>query len=366
MSATVDPLPRSEVISVAVLAVHPPRVAATRLRAAQFAGPLAAYGIEVRLWSFLRESDLEGWYGPSHVRRFLIILKALLKLPRLVRVVQGSRVVVVQREGLPLGPPLVEWLASRGRRLVWDVDDAVWESFESPTAGRVPQWLRATGGKYQWLCRRADEVWAGSEVLAAWCGRYNPKTVVVPTVVEVPEALPEQRSDRTIGWIGSHSTGPFLEAVLPAVTAAGRDAEVVVVGARPAIPTGARVRVLDWSMRTEQEALNRMRVGLYPIDRRHPLADGKCGLKAILYMAHGVPCVVTPTPANTNIVRENVDGLYADSPEQWTYAVGRLLDDDALWLSISRSAHRRAYDHFSVQTWTPLLAQRLRALAGCG
>lgn len=350
-------------IVVTVLSVHPAKVAATRLRLIQYADLFAEHSITLRSWSFLREQDLAAWFGRSHFRRVLVLLLGLARLPRVVTAVRHSQVLVVQREAVPVGPPVVELLAARGRRLVWDVDDAIWEHFDSPTVGRVPQWLRATGGKYSRLCRRADEVWAGSEVLAAWCRACNPRTQVVPTVVTVPPARPVHRPNRIAGWIGSHSTQSFVEAALPAVAAVAPPPLVTIVGAHPEVPAGLEVEIAEWSPEAEARALERIRVGLYPIDRRHPLAEGKCGLKAILYMAHGIPPVVTPTPTNARIVRDGIDGLHAETTEDWTQAVARLLEDGALWESLSLSAYNRAREDYSLQTWAPRLAARLVALA---
>jgi glycosyltransferase involved in cell wall biosynthesis len=103
-------------------------------------------------------------------------------------------------------------------------------------------------------------------------------------------------------------------------------------------------------------------VGLYPIDTAHPLAHGKCGLKAVLYMAQGVPPVVTPTASNADIVRDGVDGLFADTPADWTAAVGKLLDDPELWERLSVASHARALADFSVTHWAPWVAAELRRL----
>jgi hypothetical protein len=348
---------------VLVLAVHPRRVAATRLRATQYTPHWEQAGHEVRLWTFLSDHDLHAWYGRSQVTRALVLLRAILRLPTLYRAVRGVSVVVVQREALPLGPPLLELLAAKGRALVWDVDDAVWEDFSSPTAGHVPQWLRATGDKYSRLCRRADDVWAGSEVLARWCRERNENVVVVPTVVPVPAERPPVAQGRTVGWVGSHSTGPFLRQVLPAVARVEPHPEVVVVGAEVEPVGGLRMDAQPWSQSSEDSALQRIRVGLYPVDREHPLAEGKCGLKAILYMSHGIPSLVTPTSTNAAVVRHGVEGLHADGAEQWTESAQRLLDDEALWERMSVAAHRRARDEYSLETWGPRLADRLTNLA---
>jgi glycosyltransferase involved in cell wall biosynthesis len=345
-----------------VLAVHPSSVAASRLRAVQYAPHLESAGVSVTYWSFLREQDLPAWFGRSQLRRLWVLAVAFLRLPSVVRAVSTSSIVLVQREALPLGPPIVERLAARGRKLVWDVDDAIWQPFASPTAGRVPQWVRGTGGKYPWLCRRADEVWAGSEVLADWCRQHSARVHVVPTVVPVPRARPNAATGRTVGWIGSHSTRAFVEAILPALRDVEPTPKVIVVGASPTVPDELHVERLPWSPAVEADALARTRVGLYPIDREHPLAEGKCGLKAVLYMAHGIPPVVTPTTTNSAVVRDGVDGFHAESDSDWTARVQVLLDDEELWNRLSASAHLRALELFSLEVWAPRVVARINAL----
>lgn len=354
-------MPSSSRPRVVVLTVHPPLIAATRLRAQQYAPAVAGAGLELHVWSFFRDGDIPAWFGRSQVRRIVVVLGALLRLPLVLRSLHGAAVVVVHREALPFGPPLLELLAARGRRMVWDVDDAIWRRFDSPTAGRVPQWLRATGDKYARLCRRADQVWAGSEVLAEWCRQHSTSVHVTPTVVHVPTHR-EGPGGEDVIWIGTHSTGPFVEQILPVVGSLQPTPRIRLVGARPAsLPAGADA--VPWSYAAEEAALARGRVGLYPIDVEHPLAEGKCGLKAILYMAHGIPVVVTPTKTNARIVEDGQQGLHARTPEEWRDAVRCLLEDDELWRRMSQAGHRRALERYSLQAWAPVVAGRLQALA---
>ena len=120
--------------------------------------------------------------------------------------------------------------------------------------------------------------------------------------------------------------------------------------------------MLDWTAAVEADALARARAGLYPVDRAHPLADGKCGLKAILYMANGVPPIVTPTPTNATIVRDGVDGLHATTDDEWTACVQQVLDDDDLWTRLRRDGHRRVRDEYSLAVWGPRVAAHVRRL----
>ncbi|MCU1485135.1 MAG: glycosyl transferase, family 2/group 1 [Actinomycetia bacterium] len=344
-----------------VLTAHSSAAAASRLRMTQYFPALRAAGLEPNFWSFLGEHDEVDWVTGTPLVRIRLLLRGMVRLLGLVRLLRGADVVVVHREVLPLGPPVVERLARRGRRMVWDVDDAVWEHHSS--VSWLPRWFRAPAGKYERLCRDADEVWAGSEVLAQWCRERNEHVEMVPTVIDVPDERPVGVRGRVVVWVGTPTTAPFVDAVLPAVLALEPTPEVVVVG-HGSRPEGLdAVEVLRWSEPVEHEVLERGRVGLYPIDRRHPLADGKCGLKAILYLAHGVVPIVTPTPTNAVIVHDGVHGLHADSEAAWAAAVDRLLVDDELWERLSVAGHAWVREHYSLATWGPVVARRLADLA---
>lgn len=352
--------PRARVV---ILAVHPSRSAATRLRAMQYEPHLAAEGLDLVLWSFFDDRSMALWLGARQGGRVVAALRGLTRLPGLWWSLRRAAVVVVQREAVPFGPPILEFLASWRRALVWDVDDAVWEPYVSPTAGRVPRWLRATGDKFRRLCARADEVWAGSEVLAQWCRQHNDVVEVVPTVVDVPPAAPPASDERVVSWIGSHSTGGFVRQILPALADVVPPPGTVVVGADLDGPPGLPLEVLPWSPANEERTLERTQVGLYPIDTAHPLADGKCGLKAILYMAAGVPCVVTPTITNATVLRDGIEGFHAADLDEWRERVQTLLDDRDLRARMGVAAHARALTQYSLTTWGPIVARRLRVLA---
>lgn len=348
---------------VAALTVHPPRIAATRLRICQYRPHLERAGLSLRLWTLLRDQDVEAWFGSSTVARLRVLLLGLLRVPAAVLLILRADVVIVHREVLPLGPPWIELFAARAGKLVWDVDDAVWDQHQAQTAGRVPRWVRSPGHKYARVCAAAASVWAGSRVLADWCLEHTTHVQVVPTVVDVPIALPARpTTEPTVGWIGTHSTGPFVAAVLPALADLAPPPPIVLVGAVVAPPTGLSVEQQPWSQDAEDKALRRLHVGLYPIDVTHPLAEGKCGLKAILYLAYGIPVVMTPTRTNAAIVTDGKHGLYARDASEWTAAVRALLTDVELAERLRTDGWRHVEEEYSVRVWGPRVADMLREL----
>lgn len=342
--------------------VYPTEMAYTRLRAGQFRPYLEESGMDFRLWTFISPKDVGRWFAGGNLARTWILLRSLSRLVWLSREVRNAAAVVVLREVLPFGPPVIERLAARKRPLVWDVDDAVWESYPSMFFRWLPDWFRKTGHKYEAICGMATEVWAGSEVLAEWCRRHNDRVKVVPTVVEVPRNRPDRDHVPVVGWIGSPSTGGFVEQILPALEEVEPRPHLIAVGSVVRELPDLAVEVTPWSQTAEEATLSRIAVGLYPIDVSHPLAEGKAGFKAILYMSQGIPVVVTPTPTNASIVRDGVEGLHARTMEDWTHAVARLLTDRPLWDRCSRAAHERALSDYSLQRWGPKVASFLSDL----
>jgi glycosyltransferase involved in cell wall biosynthesis len=81
-----------------------------------------------------------------------------------------------------------------------------------------------------------------------------------------------------------------------------------------------------------------------------PLDDwvtGKSGLKAIQYMAFGLPCVATEIGTTPMIIRDKENGLLVRTEEEWLEALEALLDDPALRRRLGEQARRDAVAKYS-------------------
>ncbi|MHB8665875.1 MAG: glycosyltransferase [Acidimicrobiales bacterium] len=349
--------------SLLVVAMYPPSQAATRLRCMQYRDHLCAEDLGLTAWTLLTDADMARWYELGAARRIALLLRRGLRLFRLPLLVRRATVVLVQRRALPIGPPVVELLIARRRPLIWDVDDAIWTDYPALYLRRLAPRLRRSRRHYEKVCAAATEVWAGSEVLASWCRLFSRSVQVVPTVVAVPAELPDRALAPRLGWVGSPSTSEFLEPLIDRLLDVDQGVTIRVVGGRLAGHHG-RLTALPWTPRAERVLLEETSIGLYPIDSAHALADGKCGLKAILYMASGITCVVSPTPTNAAIVRDRIDGLHAKTPDEWAEAIAELLGDRLLWETLRRSGYERVKSLYSLQRWGPFVATRVATLAG--
>ena len=112
--------------------------------------------------------------------------------------------------------------ASRELPLVLDLDDATYISYSSPTYGHLGKVLKWPG-KTDRLIRWASVVTCGNRTIADYVRSKGTESVVIPTVVDTDRFRPASGPNRrdpsvpVIGWIGTHSTYPYLESIFPAL-----------------------------------------------------------------------------------------------------------------------------------------------------
>ena len=335
--------------------IYPDEAAATRLRLTPLKEPIAALGGTARDWSFLSASAYERWMSGRPLPRIAASAHGLREIPPEILRARAATVAVVQRELLPLNNLVFE--RSLDIPFVWDVDDFLW------TASAAKGIVRGRAGKFRWLCRNAAEVWAGNRSVADWCVREGATRVeLVLASVPIPERVAHPQEPYHLAWVGTPSTGPFVEKLLHQLEPELRDFEIDVVGARIDPPVTLKVNQHEWSLAVEESILSRAWAGLYPIDTTHPMAPGKSALKAALYMSYGVPVIATRTPSNADVVEDGVEGYLVSDLAEWRQAVSTLRDS-RVRARLSIAARSRAIQDFDSSRRYTVLAERLASLA---
>src|SRR5271166_3763683 len=322
-------------MNVLALSSYPVEAAATRYRLVQYVAPLTERGIRLDVRPFLDSRVFASLYRRGELARTAVgILRAAVRRLGDVVAARGIDVLLVQREAMILGPPLAEWLMTRVGNcpLVLDLDDATYISYSSPTYGRLGKVLKWPG-KTDRLIRWASVVTCGNLTIAEYVRSKGTETVVIPTVVDTDRFRPASGSNRrdpsvpVIGWIGTHSTYPYLESIFPALQDLARShrflLKIIGSGRDQVRVPGVSVQTLDWSLEREVQDFQSLDIGLYPI-----VDDGwsaaKSGFKAIQYMAIGIPHVVTPLGACAEIGEPGVTHFCASSRDDWCEALSRL------------------------------------------
>ena len=356
-------------MKVLALTTNTHMMACPRFRMYQYIPALAQAGIEVEVRPFLDRRLEDLLYQPGALlRKTLGMAAAALRRPEVLPSCLRADLVYVLREASLLGPPLLEWALSRlaGKPLVFDLDDALWESYVSPTHGPLAMLLKMPG-KTHTLFKLARRVVAGNQYVADYARRFNTNVSVVPTVVDTQVFTPARSGNANrlpvVGWIGSHSTLQHLLPILPALAGAARRCRfrLLIVGAgKPIRVPGVEVENRQWRLDTEVSCFQELDIGLYPLNADN-WSIGKSAFKAVQYGAVGIPTVGSPVGAVSSLIHDQENGLMASTPDEWADSVVRLVQDKALRRQLGARARALVESDYSTQTWAARLAGLLRS-----
>jgi glycosyltransferase involved in cell wall biosynthesis len=339
-----------------------------RFRLEQWAPHLAAQGIVLELLPFADRQLMDRLYAAGGTgSKATGLAAACLRRARAFPAVRRADVVVVHRAACLAGPALFERLLSAlGRPLVYDFDDALF-LLHASGANRRYAWLKAPG-KTEALCRLSRQVVVANEGLAAWARGLNPNVTVVPSSVDVERFRPsgETRYGRlVIGWTGSSTSQTHLEGFAPVLRAV-----LTHVTAELHVHSDRRPELGDlphvwhpWSPENEPQVLAQFDVGIMPMPD-DPWARGKSAMKALLYMAMGLPVVASPVGTAGEVVVHEENGLLARTAEEWFTCLERLAEDPALRERLGGAGRALVEERYSATGSAALFAGALRAAAG--
>jgi glycosyltransferase involved in cell wall biosynthesis len=168
------------------------------------------------------------------------------------------------------------------------------------------------------------------------------------------------------GWIGSPENLGDFSSIHGALTKAFNEingrAVVKIVSAEPLELNGVPVQWEPWVLDRDMNYLHSFDVGLMPLQNSER-SRGRCGFKAIQYMAAGLPVVASPVGAATEIVEPWESGLLPTSDEEWREAIELLSRDAALRSRLGLSGRAQVEARFSIQVNAPKLARILGEVA---
>ena len=362
-------------IRVLALSPIPEEGAGCRFRIAQFIPYLASAGIDVTLRSLFTPEFFRLVYKPGHYVSKAVSFAAL-SLKRLDSLRDASRfdVVFIYREIFPIGPALIERLLTMPGRppVVFDFDDAIFLPSVSD-ANRLIATLK-TARKVDTIIRRSDQVIAGNAYLADYARRLNQAVTMIPTCVDTTRFAPSPDAwsangsgasrDLVVGWIGSPTTASYIRDLEPVLRRVrerhGFVLRVSGAGGPLQIP-GLTVENVPWALDREVELFNTCDVGVYPL-ADDEWSKGKCGFKAIEFMACGVPVVAAAVGVNREIIEDGVNGFLASTEAEWVDKIGCLLSDRDVRRRFAAAGRRTIEDRYSLDVNAPKLAATLRTV----
>lgn len=252
----------------------------------------------------------------------------------------------------PFAPPIFESLTRRlAKKMIYDIDDLV---FLNPPSSTNPliHYLRSPKNLIN-LMKSADHVITCTPYLDNFVRKYNQHTTDISSTINTGLYKPKKdysvKEKFIIGWSGSHSTSKYLHLLDDVFLDLARDHsfKLLVMGDDHFHLDGVEVEALPWKESYEVEVISRFDVGVYPLPDEEWVL-GKSGLKALQYMAAGIPTVATGIGTIFRIIKNGENGFLVNSREEWRSALSSLMSNQALREDIGRKAAQTVEQYYSI------------------
>jgi glycosyltransferase involved in cell wall biosynthesis len=321
-----------------------------------FFDALEKHGFECELSYLLNEKDDRDFYKKgNYLRKFQIGIKSYwIRFRDLFRLHKFD-LVVIFREALPSRSIFFERIVIwKGIPIVFDFDDAIWIRDVSK-ANQSIAWLK-NPDKIRKILPHCKAVTAGNAYLAEFASQYNSDVYVVPSTIDelIHKPISIQKPRITIGWSGSMTTVIHFELIIPVLRKLreryGDKIEIVTIGAQSSYSEELSIRYIPWCKERENEDLNHLDIGLMPLPDDE-WAKGKCGMKALLYMAAGKVTVASPVGVNSSIIEHGKNGYLAQKEEDWFAVICDLVDSEDLRTRVGEQARVDVVARYSKSVW---------------
>jgi len=317
----------------------------------------------IRVFNLLAELRQQG-FEPSAVR----YPKTIADKIKTFRQMRHFDIVYLQKK-LPTRLE-AKFFRRYARRLVFDFDDAIYYRDDR----HKQTYSRARSLKFQYLVRIADLVVAGNQILADYAAQFNPRVTVIPSAVETRniarkcyQSCQEKESTAQakviIGWVGGRGNLHHLAMLSSVFQTLSKLYEIqvnVVCDAGVEIP-GVKVRHIPWRLETQDQEIAQFDIGVMPLPD-NKWTEGKCGYKALQYMAAAVPAVCSDVGTNRYLVEHGREGFVVSSMDEFYQALNTLITDAELRKKMGLNARRKVEEHFSIPVVGKKLADKLSTL----
>lgn len=332
-----------------LLPISGPRGASSRYRLFQYLPALDAAGISYTI------------HTPSPPRHGVArILDSQREQISTLKLAKNCKATFIQKR--LLSESLVDRLSASGP-IIFDFDDAI---FTSPDGHR--SWIarRRVNARLQHTLATSKLVIAGNFYLADYARQYASNVVEIPTVIDT-ERYPARphldAREMVIGWIGHSVNHPYLLALADALQslAAKTRFRLLIVSDRDLVLPGIDVENRRWSESSEVQDILAMDIGIMPMPD-DPWSRGKCGLKALQYMAAGIPVVCAPVGVNAEIITAGQNGFTASSASEWTLNLEHLCASTKLRAALGGRARENVESDYSLHGAAPRMVSLIGKL----
>lgn len=251
----------------------------------------------------------------------------------------------------------IRTLRAHAKKLLFDIDDATWH----PHGRKHSWWTRwRTNRRLRSMVRAADVSLVANHYIAHHLSALGGNVQVLPMALR-PEDWPvphPHTADRIrIGWSGAPVNLGYLETLEPVLAQIMREHPTVELavfcGKQPAFAPTTPYIHLPWRQGGEAAAVKTFHMGLLPLPV-DAFSQGKSPIKALQYMAAGIPTVATPQAGSLELNRDSEAIVFAKTPDEWHACLTSLITDARRREAMGAHARAAFEAHYSTKSTYPL------------
>ena len=340
---------------ILVVCPFPQNVAAgQRLKYEQYFDHWRDEGYEITISSFM---DLPMWsvvytkgnFGHKFLGTFRGYFRRIYDIFR----VRQYDLIYIFMWVTPLGTSFFERLFRfLSKKIIYDVEDNVMIE-KSNNLNPFVKFLKGRA-KTTYLIRSADHVITSSPFLNDYCLGLNKLSSCsyISSSIDSDKFFPTNSysNDKkiVIGWTGTFSSKIYLDLLRNVFfdLAKRYDFKLRVIGNFQYDLPGVDLEVIQWTSEMEANDLQGIDIGVYPLTNNEWVL-GKSGLKAIQYMAFGIPTVATNVGTTPKIINHKINGWLVKTDQEWIEALEVLIKDSKLRRKIGENARLTVLENYS-------------------
>ncbi len=345
--------------------------AGQRLKYEQYIEQWENEGYQVSISNFM---DLSLWAvvytKGNYLKKFLGVLRGYIKRFLDIFFIYKADIVYVFMWGTPFGSSLYERIIRLlSKNLIYDIEDNVMTG-QTNSLNPIMRFLRGTS-KVNYLIQSSDHVITSSPFLCEYAKKINNFGVAtyISSSIDVNRFIPANNFTNTkpivLGWTGTFSSKEYLELLEPMLIklSAKKNFKLRIIGNFEYSLPGVDTEIIQWTKKNEVSDLQGIDIGLYPLPQDDWVL-GKSGLKALQYMAFGLPTVATDVGTTPRIIQNMENGILVKSEEDWIDALEMLMNDNELRKKLGENARRTVLENYSTDVISSQYLKILKNLIG--
>lgn len=299
--------------------------------------------MNIKMWNILYK---DGYF----FKKFIYTLFGYLKRIKDIFFLYKYDTVYIFLWVTPFGGFLFEFIYRiLSKTIVYDIEDNI---LKNESNNKININLRSTS-KIKYLVKNSDKIICSSPNLKSKCSLISKKNncFFIPPSLNLQRYIPKKNylnSILTIGWTGTFSSKKYLDIVLPILEKLSkiRKFKFVIISNFHFDSKNLKIDFIKWNKKTEINDLNNFDIGIYPLTNDDWIL-GKSGLKAMQYMALGIPSISSNFGNVTNFIDNYNNGILVNDEKEWYNALLYLLDNPDIRKQIGINGRETIKNNFS-------------------